>query len=232
MQKYYAVYTLDILCKDWKLTSELRFLVNTMSAALPRGTSTKLLARLKTHSTVFFICDIQERFRDAIHRFPAVVTGAQRMTRAAAALSIPVVVTEQYPKGLGKTVAELDLTGASVVEKVQFTMCTPPVLQVLESKSATDVILCGLESHVCVQQTALDLIEQGYNVHLCVDAISSSCETGRVVGLHRSAGAGPLLTSTESVIFALIRSKEHEHFKAISSIVKETRPAEPLVGIM
>ena len=93
---------------------------------------------------------------------------------------------------------------------------------------ATDAVIVGLETHVCVQQTTLDLIEMGCNVHLCVDALSSQTLTDRSCGLHRAAGVGAHLTTTESVLFELIRSKDHEHFKAISNVIKETRPADAL----
>ena len=89
-------------------------------------------------------------------------------------------------------------------------------------------VIVGLEAHVCVQQTTLDLIASGYNVHICVDAISSQSPTDRACGLHRAAGAGAFLTTTESVMMELIRSKDHPSFKAISNTLKETRPAEPL----
>ena len=214
------------------------------------------LARLKPETTCLMICDVQEKvytinplsrpcvyvlsfdasprycaaqFRAAIYRFATVVTGAQRMVRAANELSMPVIVTEQYPKGLGHTVEELDLSkAAAVVAKTDFSMIVPEVTAKLNECKTTDAVIVGLESHVCVQQTTLDLIAGGYNVHICVDAISSQSPTDRACGLHRAAGAGAFLTTTESVMMELIRSKDHPSFKAISNTLKETRPAEPL----
>ena len=98
----------------------------------------------------------------------------------------------------------------------------------LDELKPTDAVIFGLEAHVCVQQTTLDLLEQGFNVHLCVDAISSQSTTDRSCGLRRAADAGALITTTESVMMELIRSKDHPNFKAISNTIKETRPAEPL----
>ena len=214
------------------------------------------LARLKPETTCLMICDVQEKvytinplsrpcvyvlsfdasprycaaqFRAAIYRFATVVTGAQRMVRAANELSMPVIVTEQYPKGLGHTVEELDLSkAAAVVAKTDFSMIVPEVTAKLNECKTTDAVIVGLESHVCVQQTTLDLLERGLNVHLCVDAVSSSNPTARSCGLHRAAGAGAFLTTTESVLFELIRSKDHPSFKAISTISKETKPEDEL----
>jgi nicotinamidase-related amidase len=199
-------------------------LMSTMPPAPPPIAAPMRLARLKPATSALLICDIQERFRTAIHKFPAVVAGSRRMGEAAKLLGIPTIVTEQYPKGLGHTVGEFDKSAATIVEKTDFSMCVPQVVKVLKAHSSlTDVIICGIEAHVCVQQSTLDLIEMGYNVHLCVDAVSSSDSTGRAVGLHRCAGAGAYITSTESVLFELMRSKDHPNFKAISGLVKETR---------
>ena len=145
------------------------------------------MARLTPDKCVFLVCDVQERFRGAIHNFPAVVAGSQRMLKAAIELKIPTIVTEQYPKGLGKTVEELDVSRAEVFEKTTFTMLCPAVAaRLAEHKQVTDFVLVGIEAHVCVQQTTLDLLEQGFNVHLCVDALSSSTPVDRACGLHRA----------------------------------------------
>lgn len=206
--------------------------VRSMSMMPPAPAKLQRLARLRPETSILLICDIQERFRSVIHKFPAVVSSCQRMAKAASALSIPVVVTEQYPKGLGHTVTEFDSAACSakIVEKTDFSMCVPQVMAALEEKPFENVIICGIEAHVCVQQSCLDLIEKNYNVHLCVDGVSSSDVTGRAVGLHRCAGAGAYLTSTESILFELLRTKDHPNFKAVSGIIKDTKPEDPLVG--
>jgi nicotinamidase-related amidase len=190
------------------------------------------LGRLKPESCVFLMCDVQERFRSGIHKFATVVTGSQRMSRVAEELSIPLIATEQYPKGLGNTVAEIDLSkAAGVYAKTDFSMVVPEVITKLDEFKPTDAILFGLEAHVCVQQTTLDLLARGCNVHVCVDATSSQTTTDRACGLHRASRAGAFLTTTESVMFELIRSKDHPKFKAIAGILKETRPEDPLEWI-
>jgi len=183
------------------------------------------MQRLSKDTTVFMMCDVQERFRDVIYKFNAVALGARRMARGAGVLGVPLIVTEQYPKGLGHTVAEIDLApaGKDVHEKTCFSMLCPGVKARLGELKPTDAVVFGLEAHVCVQQTVLDLLAMGCNVHLCVDAISSQQQVDRSVGLRRAERAGALLTSTESVLMELIRAKEHESFKAISGILKETK---------
>jgi len=187
------------------------------------------LGRLTAGSCAFLVCDVQERFRPGIHKFATVVQGAQRLIRVADELDIPVLVTEQYPKGLGNTVSEIDISGAAcVVEKTDFSMAVPGITEKLHELQPTDVVIVGLEAHVCVQQTTLDLLASGYNVHLCVDAVSSQSTLDRACGLHRADRAGAFLTTTESLLFELLRSKDHPKFKSVQAILKETRPEEPL----
>ena len=145
------------------------------------------LGRLRPATTCLLICDVQEKFRAGIYKFATVVTGAQRLTRVAKELSVPVIVTEQYPKGLGHTVEELDVSSASVYAKTDFSMIVPEVSAKMSELKVTDAVLVGLEAHVCIQQTTLDLLEAGINVHLCVDAISSQSPTDRACGLRRAS---------------------------------------------
>ena len=158
------------------------------------------IVRLKPERCVFLLCDVQERFRGLITKFDAVVTGAQRMLGACNELRIPVLVTEQYPKALGHTVAELDVSGEGtrVFEKVRFSMLSDDVSAALADRPFDDAIIVGLEAHVCVQQTTLDLLGMGKRVHLCVDAISSQTAVDRAAGLHRLASSGALVTTTEA----------------------------------
>jgi nicotinamidase-related amidase len=116
------------------------------------------------------------------------------------------------------------------VEKTCFTMLAPQVKQWLESpelQRRRSAVIFGLEAHVCVQQTTLDLLERGYDVHVLVDGVSSQVVSDRAVAFARMQGAGAFLTTSESVLMELIRGKEHEHFKPISALLK-TRPSEPL----
>jgi nicotinamidase-related amidase len=188
------------------------------------------MQRLQPSTCIFLLCDVQERFRESIHKMPAVIAASNRMLRAATALELPVIATEQYPKGLGHTVAELGLShealaahGGGLFEKTTFSMLDPNVEQTLACLKFTDAVIFGIEAHVCVQQTTLDLLERDVNVHLCVDGVSSQRAVDRAAGIHRASHAGAVLTTTESVMMELIRGKEHPSFKAISSILREPR---------
>ena len=131
-------------------------------------------SRLAINRSSLFICDIQERFRPAIHKFDSIAVRTAFLTRCCQELQIPIIITEQNPKALGPTVHEikdvLDESKAKIFPKMQFSMLTPEVEDAL---TGNQIILCGIESHVCVLQTALDLIEKGHEVHLVCDAISS-----------------------------------------------------------
>ncbi|KAG1675317.1 hypothetical protein FOA52_015991 [Chlamydomonas sp. UWO 241] len=120
------------------------------------------------------------------------------MLRGAEILSIPVIVTEQYVKAFGPTVAELSSvypSGTTVLPKTRFSMCTPEVEVVMKRLGKTQVVLVGVEAHVCVLQTTLDLLKNGYEVHLLVDGVSSSRPLERTVALKRMARAGAYLKS-------------------------------------
>ena len=185
--------------------------------------------RLSPSKCILLLCDVQERFRTKIYKFDAVIDAANRLIHAANTLKIPIIATEQYPKALGTTVNEIDLKKIdNKFEKTCFTMLSPEVNACIETMDFDAAVLVGIEAHVCVQQTALDLITQGKSVHLCVDGISSQRPTDRSAGLFRAERAGAVLTSAESVMMELIRGKDHPHFKEISSILKSERPAQEL----
>ena len=184
-----------------------------------------------------FVCDVQERFRPLIHRFPAVLRSSRALIKGATALSLQVVVTEQNPTKLGSTVHELApllaASRSSVFAKMRFSMCTPEVLA--ELSDAAHVVLCGIEAHVCVAQTAYDLLERGVAVHVVVDGVSSQRAGDRAVALAALAAAGASLTTTEAVLFALLGGAEHKAFKDVQRVAidfaSETRDAPPGEGL-
>eukprot|EP01063_Lacrimia_lanifica_P019814 TRINITY_DN27226_c0_g1_i1.p1 TRINITY_DN27226_c0_g1~~TRINITY_DN27226_c0_g1_i1.p1 ORF type:complete len:209 (+),score=85.42 TRINITY_DN27226_c0_g1_i1:63-689(+) len=193
--------------------------------------------RVTAQSAVFLLCDIQERFRPMIWKYNHVIQTANTLLQAAEVLSVPVVITEQYPKALGHTVSELDpivkKNGWPVIDKTLFSMCCDGLLDKLPPPTERkDVVLFGIEGHVCVQQTSLDLLDRGYNVHCVADGISSSRAYDRNVALTRMAQAGAFTTTSESLLFELLRDKNHAQFKAISAIVKtipERTPPEEMI---
>ncbi|WIA09226.1 hypothetical protein OEZ85_008635 [Tetradesmus obliquus] len=185
------------------------------------------LGKLKQQNVALFVCDLQERFRPVITGFPAVVDTARRMIRGATVLGLPVITTEQYPKALGNTVQELkDVLppDSPVVAKTLFSMLTPDVKELLKQKPAvSQVLLCGIETHVCVLQTTLDLIESGYEVHILVDGVSSQRVHDRAIGLHRATQSGAFLVSSEMALFQLMEDAKADRFKEISKLVQEPR---------
>jgi nicotinamidase-related amidase len=202
----------------------------------------RTLGRLCPSSTALLVCDIQERFRPLICGFPAVADAARRMVKGAQALQIPVLATEQYPAKLGATVGEVGLPeGAPVVAKTRFSMMVPEVRQWLASAGAASgrpalgggangggdgirsVMIVGIEAHVCVLQTALDLLAEGVEVHLITDGVSSQRAPDRAAGLARAAQSGAFLTTSESALFELCGDAAHPAFKAISAVAREPR---------
>lgn len=195
------------------------------------------MKRLKLGKVALFICDVQDRFRPLIYRSESIINRCKLLNEGARLLNVPCVVTEQYVKAFGKTVPEIKLNweggqgeqGDYVTpcyEKKKFSMMTDELLQGFGNQLSnqggpcTDVILCGIEAHVCVLQTALDLLKSNINVHLVCDAVSSQRPHDRAVALHRMKEAGVILTTAESALFELAESADHPNFKQLSSLVK------------
>jgi nicotinamidase-related amidase len=173
--------------------------------------------------TLLVVVDVQEKFRKAIRGFDDLIVNARKLAEGAKILNIPVIATEQYPQGLGKTVDELSgaLDSASLVEKTAFSCSGCGEFNELVSEfDRKNIVLCGIESHVCVLKTALDLKANGYNVHVVADAVSSRKKSDYEIALTRLKQSGVYLVSTEMVLFQLIDSKDDENFKTISSLVK------------
>ncbi|KAJ5770558.1 uncharacterized protein N7511_002609 [Penicillium nucicola] len=195
----------------------------------------------RIRNPALFICDIQEKFR-GIYEFPKLISTTQKLLKAATALQIPVYVTTQNRSKLGNTVAELQphLTGANIradVDKTLFSMITPEISNLLpqtgsgsgsgsgsgHASQALDVIIVGIETHICVTQTTLDLLERGHRVYVLVDGVSSMNSEERGIALARLRDAGAIITSSESILFEIIGDAGHEHFRAVSGLVKESK---------
>ncbi|XP_060655881.1 isochorismatase domain-containing protein 1 [Drosophila nasuta] len=181
---------------------------------------------LNPKKTLFLLCDIQEKFRPGMPLFDKMVKNADKLTRAGKALDVPLIVTEHYPEKLGKTVADLDVSHAKIVlGKTYFSMMTPQVKSVIKDifgEKPQDVVLYGLESHICVEQTAIDLREQDINVYIVADCCCSRLNQDRDLALERLRQAGCVITTSESVIFDLVRDKNNPKFDAIRRLVNTT----------
>ena len=178
------------------------------------------MLRLFRDTTAFLCCDIQVVFQKTIFRFEHVAHTANLMLKAASILRIPSIVSEQYPEKLGKTVGSIDITHATIFSKTDVSMITRDFPKsVLRDREA--FVLFGIETHVCVQQTALDLLSAGKSVILVTDGVSSSRPLDRSTALQRLSSAGVVLMTAESVLFEIMRTKDCPEFKQISSIAKE-----------
>jgi nicotinamidase-related amidase len=179
---------------------------------------------LRADDTALLIIDVQERFRPQIAAFDRMVGRIRSLARAAALLDVPVVVTEQYPSGLGATVAELGdaLAAAERLEKVEFSAVAAPGFDdLLRRLGRGQLLLTGIEAHVCVHQTATELLARGLSVHLAADAIESRDPANRAAGVARMLADGAHESSVEMAIFELLRTASHDRFRDTQAIVKE-----------
>lgn len=184
-------------------------------------TSTASRFRLDRASTALFLCDIQEKFAPHIANFDSVAATARKMVAAGAELDLPLIVTEQNPRALGPTLPSIDVSGAKLkVAKTLFSMCVPEVEQKLKELGTKHVVLFGIESHVCVTQTALDLLSMGHEVVVLADGVSSMNSAEVPLALQRLRDAGAQVASSESILFQLVKDAGDAKFKAISGLVK------------
>ena len=175
--------------------------------------------RLDPARTVLVVVDVQEAFRPAIDRFDDVVAATATLIQGAQVVGTPVIVTEQYPQGLGDTVPELlgHLSGIARLPKTAFAASRA---EGFELGARDQVLLCGIEAHVCVSQTALDLLAHGTAVHVVADAVSSRTAQNRELGLRRVEAAGATITSVEMALFERVGAAGSEGFKMIQKLVK------------
>ncbi|NBW95231.1 MAG: isochorismatase family protein [Planctomycetia bacterium] len=178
--------------------------------------------RLESTSTLLAVVDIQERLLAAVPAGPRVVRGAMRLAAAARLLDVRIAATEQYPRGLGPTPAELAALLPGPSAKTAFSSCGCAPFATLVDASTPPiraVVLCGLETHVCIAQTALDLLARGIWAFIAVDGVASRRDIDHDVALRRLESAGAVLTTTEAILFEWLRDSAHPHFKAVQKLV-------------
>jgi nicotinamidase-related amidase len=179
---------------------------------------------LDATATVLAVIDMQESFRSVISEFAEVAARIALVAHAAQLLKIPVIVTEQYPKGLGHTAAEIRAVlpaNFEAIEKTAFSSCGAHSFEAkLEDARAQHVLLCGIEAHICVNQTAHDLLGRGYRVHLLTECITARNLHNKQMGLNKMQQSGALPSSIEMALFELMRDAKHEQFKAIQNLIK------------
>ena len=179
---------------------------------------------LSINNTTLLIIDVQERLAPVMLNKEKLLDNLQRLIKGAKVLELPIIYTEQVPKKLGPTLSEIAdlLVGVSdPISKSSFSCCgCNPFMQHLEKLERKQVLMAGIETHVCVYQTAIDLLKQGYNVQLVTDAVSSRTAENRQLAINRIKEAGAKLTSTEMALFELLRVAEGDKFRQVSRIVK------------
>ena len=184
-----------------------------------------LMTLTRKHTTLV-VCDVQERLfhaMDADHR-EEVMRNIKVLAASARRLRVPILVTEQYPKGLGHTLQELlDTLGPGVepLQKVTFSCCAVGTFRArLEATGARDVVLTGIEAHVCVLMSALDLIALGYTVHVAADAVTSRTQANWRLAMDQLRQAGAVVTATESVLFQLLGEADTEEFRELARLIR------------
>ncbi|NLI17523.1 MAG: hydrolase [Actinomycetales bacterium] len=178
---------------------------------------------LPVDSTILVLVDVQGKLAQLMHERELLVANLGRMVRGAQVLGIPIIWNEQVPEKLGPTIPEVAelLTGLAPLPKNAFSCCgNPAFVDRLEETGRRQVVLVGIETHVCVYQTARDLLSGGYAVEVVADAVSSRTEANWRIGLDRVRQLGGGITSTEMVLFELLGVAEGERFRAIQRAVK------------
>jgi len=178
---------------------------------------------LETDNSVLLVIDVQGKLSRMVHQEEKVIDNIQRLIKGMKIFDIPIIVTEQYPEGLGTTISEIAglLPDTKRLPKISFSCCGDSnILQELKALDRKQVLVSGIESHVCVYQTVVDLVKFGYLVYVVTDAVSSRTEENRRIAFYLMDKAGATLTSTETVLFELLKIARGDKFKAINRIVK------------
>lgn len=179
--------------------------------------------RITKENTIGLVIDIQERLVPAMFEKETLLKNCQTLIRGLNELGVQLVVTQQYTKGLGDTAEEIRevVPGFTYIEKRDFSCCDEPAFaEKLKKINAKNIVICGIESHVCVLQTAVDLKAAGYNPVVVMDCVSSRVPASIEIARERFRFEGIMMTSYESILFELTRSASAPEFKAISKLVK------------
>jgi nicotinamidase-related amidase len=186
--------------------------------------------KLDADRTALVVVDVQEGFRKAIPDFDRVTKATATLIEGAEAIGIPVVITEQYPKGLGETVPEVAEhlpAGTRPLEKVVFSAAEA---EGFDLEGRDQALVCGVETHVCVNQTALDLLADGVDVQVAEDAVGSRTGENKQVGLNKMERAGAEITSVETALFELLGRAGTDEFKRVQKLILDYAPNPEVVG--
>jgi len=179
---------------------------------------------LNLNNSTLIVVDVQGKLAQLMHDKETMFANVKRMISGAQLLDLPIIWTEQVPDKLGSTTLEVaDLLSQTTkpISKVSFSCCgCPPFIEQLNALNRQQILMVGLETHICVYQTAVDLIKQGYEVQIITDAVASRIASNKQIGLDRMQGAGAILSSTEMALFELMQRADTAHFKEIAKLVR------------
>ncbi|MBX9689507.1 MAG: hydrolase [Candidatus Obscuribacterales bacterium] len=178
---------------------------------------------LDSKNAMLLIVDVQESFRKQLKDLDNLTRNITILAEAAKILKVPVVLTEQYPQGLGKTIAEISacLGEHKYFEKTVFSCCQAAgFMDMLENLGRNQVIVCGIEAHICVNQTVHELMANDYVVHLVSDAIASRSQRNKEMGWEKMISSGAVPSSVEIALFEMLGEANSEQFKAVQRLVK------------
>ena len=183
-------------------------------------------ALMTLENSALVLIDVQEKLMPAMANQAKLTARIQLMIKGCGLLNIPIVVTEQYPKGLGATVPDIELllSNANVVGRAEKTMFSvragAEAFSGLAGQGITNLVIVGIETHVCVAQSALDLLANGFEVYVCTDAVGSRNSNDHETALQRMENSGVIPTTVEAVLFEWCENANHESFKTISKSIK------------
>ncbi len=181
-----------------------------------------LLPKLDRSTACVLVVDVQEKLTPVMWNFPSVEKYCRAMILAARELGMPVLATEQYPKGLGSTIASVrEALPAAPMVKMSFSCGADPAFaQALAATGRKQAIVVGIEAHVCIFQTVRDLLGLGYEVYVCAEAVTSRFEEHRRIALEQMRDMGAVVTSAETAIFDLLHAAGTPEFKRTSALVR------------
>lgn len=179
---------------------------------------------LNKENTALIVIDFQEAFRFPINDFAQIASRISIAVRGFQILNLPIIITEQYPKGLGRTAEEILFSMPpefEFVEKTAFSSCgASSFVEKLRETGASQIVLCGLETHICVSQTAHDLLSENFQVHILEDCVGSRFSRDKETALRKMEMNGVVPSCVEMALFEVMRDSRHEQFKEIQNLVK------------
>lgn len=178
---------------------------------------------LDINNTVLTVIDIQGNLAHAMHDRDSLFRAVKQLIKGVSAIGIPIILTEQNPKGLGPTLTEIKglMPDIVAIPKMSFSCCDEKAYTAaLNDIGRKQVLVAGIESHICVYQTSAALFDMGFEVHVVTDAVSSRSPENRKMALKKMAQMGIKMTSVEMALFELLKTAEHERFREIVKIIK------------